>query len=84
MASPPIISKAYEALIDFITAGSTPSSIINFQPSAQVKERVLDLIDREKNQSLSPEEKQELDNYMILEHLIRLAKARAYQYLPQP
>jgi hypothetical protein len=38
---------------------------------------VADLIDREKNTGLSPEETSELDSFLKLEHLMRLAKTRA-------
>jgi hypothetical protein len=75
------MTRAYEEIIDFIAAGTTPSTLIAFQPSETVKARVADLIEREKYDGLAAEEKQELDQYMILEHLIRLAKARAYQHL---
>lgn len=76
------MTRAYEELIDFIAAGTTPESLINFQPSEVVRERVADLIFREKNESLSIDEKSELDYYLMLEHLLRLAKARAHQYIP--
>ncbi len=76
------MTKAYEEIIDFIAAGTTPESLINFQPSAVVKERVTDLIFREKNGNLADDEKAELDHYLLLEHLLRLTKARAHQYLP--
>lgn len=78
-----MITRAYEEIIDFIAAGTTPHSIVDFQISSVVKERVADLIFREKNGELSDEEKSELDHYMLLEHLIRLAKARAYQYITE-
>ncbi|MEB3338404.1 MAG: hypothetical protein VKJ46_13135 [Leptolyngbyaceae bacterium] len=81
MNEPVLMTRAYEEIIDFIAAGTTPSSLIAFQPSEGVKERVANLIEREKYEGVSLEEKQELDQYMILEHLIRLAKARAYQHL---
>ena len=74
--------KAYEEIIDFIAAGTTPQSLIEFQPSATVKERVAELIFQEKNGLLSTDEKAELDHFMLLEHLLRLAKARAHQYVP--
>ena len=74
-------TKAYEEVIEFIAAGTSPSSVIAFQPSAAVKERVADLIYREKTVGISPDEKVELDHYMQLEHLMRLAKARAHQYV---
>ena len=75
------MTRAYEEIIDFITAGTTPDSLINFQPSDVVEERVTDLIFREKMGDLSTDEKVELDHYLMLEHLLRLAKARAYQYI---
>ena len=68
--------KAYEEVIEFIAAGTSPESLVVFQPSPAAKERVADLIDREKTTGLSTEEKSELDHYMQLEHLMRLAKAR--------
>jgi len=73
--------RAYEEVIEFIAAGTKPSSLIAFQPSDTVKERVADLIHREKTTGLSPDEKSELEHYMQLEHLMRLAKARARQYV---
>jgi hypothetical protein len=75
------MSRAYEEVIDFIAAGTTPTRVANFEASPLVKERVADLILREKTTGLSPDEKSELDHYMELEHIIRLAKARARQYL---
>lgn len=69
--------KAYEEIVEFIAAGTSPSGVISFQPSAAVKERVAELIHREKSGGISPEEKSELHHCMQLEHLMRLAKARA-------
>jgi len=69
------INLAYEEIINFLAAGMTSQSLIDFQVSDPVKERVADLIWREKNQGISPDEKSELDHYLILEHLLRLAKA---------
>jgi hypothetical protein len=71
------MTKAYDELVDFIASGSTPASVLDFQPSAQTKERVMELIRKEKNSGLLPEEACELDDYLKLEHLMRLAKARA-------
>lgn len=73
--------KAYEEIIDFIAAGTSPDSIVAYQPSQAAKDRVADLIFREKTGGISPEEKSELDHYMQLEHIMRLAKARAHKYV---
>ena len=45
-----------------------------------MQERVSDLVLREKNTNLTADEKSELDNYMVIEHLMRMAKARAFLY----
>ena len=73
--------KAYEEIIDFIAAGTTPKNVIAFRPSEEAQERVTNLLSREKEGLLSSEEKSELDRYLQLEHLMRLAKARARDFL---
>ena len=73
--------KAYEEVIEFIAAGTSPGSVIAFRPSPDVKTRVTALLRKEKIDGLSSDEKSELDHYMQLEHLMRLAKARARQHL---
>jgi len=73
--------RAYEEVVEFIAAGTTPESIVDFQPSARAKERVGELIHREKTSGLSADEKSELEHYMQVEHLMRLTKARARQYM---
>ena len=75
------MTRAYEEIIDFIAAGTTPSRVVAFQPSQEVKDRVANLIHREKTTGLSPEESSELNQYLQLEHLMRLAKARARAHL---
>jgi hypothetical protein len=74
------VTKAYEEVIDFIAAES-PSKVVAFRPSEAVKARVRELLSREKAGALSSEETAELDNYLRLEHIMRLAKARAKKYL---
>lgn len=73
--------KAYEEIIDFIAAGTTPHRVIMYQPSEAAKARVADLIHREKISGLTPEEKSELDHCLQLEHIMRLTKARARQFI---
>ena len=68
---------AYFEIIDFIARGTTPDAVIRFRPSAEAQRRVADLIDREKEQGLSPDEKSELDHFLELEHVMRMAKAKA-------
>jgi hypothetical protein len=71
---------AFDEVTDFIAA-TNPQGVLAFQPSEETKERVADLISREKAEGLSGEEKSELDHYLQIEHLMRLTKARARHYL---
>jgi hypothetical protein len=73
--------KAYEEIVDFIAAGTSPDNLIAFLPSDETRQRVADLIEREKIEGLSTAEQSELDHYLQLEHIMRLVKARARRYI---
>ncbi|MCU0544617.1 MAG: hypothetical protein MUE44_21025 [Oscillatoriaceae cyanobacterium Prado104] len=73
--------KAYAEIVEFFAAGSTPESIIKFQLSKEAKEHIADLIYAHNNESLSRDEKIELDKFVVVEHLMRLIKARAYKHV---
>ena len=72
-----VAASAEQEIVDFIASGTTPEAIIRFRPSAEASLRLEDLIDREKEGGLSDEEKTELDHCLHLEHLMRMAKAKA-------
>ena len=74
-------SPAYFEIIDFIAAGTTPEAVAHFRPSPEAQQRVAELIDLEKNERLAADEKAELDHFMELVHILRMAKARARQIL---
>lgn len=70
-------ARAYDEIVDFIASGSTPAAVAAFRPSDTTRRRAADLLRREKENGLSAEEASELGHYLQLEHLMRLAKARA-------
>jgi len=76
-----VASPAYFEIIDFIAAGTTPEAVAHFRPSPEAQQRVAELIDLEKNERLAADEKAELVHFMELEHILRMAKARARQIL---
>ena len=73
--------RAYEEIVEFIAAGTKPETVVAFQASPETKARVSDLITHEKEGTLNPEERSELEQYLQLEHIMRLAKAKAHQKL---
>ena len=72
--------KAYEEVAEFI-ARRGPREVAEFKPSAETRQRVAELLAREKTAGLTAEERRELDHYEDLELLMNLAKARARQLL---
>jgi hypothetical protein len=72
---------AYDEIVDFIASGTTPQSVVDFRPSAETKARVADLLRQQKVDALSPDETAELNHYLHVEHVMRLAKSRARQRL---
>ena len=75
--------NAYQEIVDFFAKGTTPEMMINFQVSEETKEKVADLIFAEKTTGLTREQKEELDHFLLLEYIVRLAKAKARQYISQ-
>ena len=76
------MTRAYEEIIDFIAGGTSPDAVAAFRPSDGARQRVADLIESKKTSSLSADEADELSHYLEVEHIMRLAKARARQHLP--
>ena len=72
-ASAPI----YIELVDYVAGGTTPEDVINFHPSAEAQRRVSELIERERESQLTQEETSELAHFLELEHILRMAKAKA-------
>jgi hypothetical protein len=73
-------TKSYEEIIDFIAAGTTPEAVVAFRPSNDVQRRVEELVERSKDGSISAEDQSELEDYLQLEHIMTMAKARARQH----
>jgi hypothetical protein len=72
----------YDEVIDFIASGPSPGAVAAFRLSEAMNQRAELLVQREKNGELTPDEKSELDHFLELEHIMRLAKARARQRSP--
>jgi hypothetical protein len=72
--------KPYEEIVEFI-ASFRPRELVDFTPSEPARQRVWELLERQKAAPLPSEERTELDHYLEVEHLMRLAKARARQLL---
>lgn len=68
---------AYQEFVEFIARGGGPEAVIAFRPSDATQDRAYELLYKERDAALTPAEASELNHYMELEHLFRMAKARA-------
>ena len=73
-------AKSYDEIVDFFAAGTTPESLVAFRPSDESTQRVQELVSKSKEGNISTEEQSELEDYLQLEHILILAKARARQH----
>jgi hypothetical protein len=73
--------RAFDEIIDFITSAPQPEQIVSYKPSLAAQKRIEELLYRKQNSQLSASETHELEQFVMVEHLMRLAKARAKQRL---
>ena len=75
-----VATTATDEIVQFLIS-ENPNRVLKFKVSDKTKKRVFSLIDKSKHNKLSEKEKVELDQYLLLEHIMRLAKIQAYQIL---
>jgi len=72
------MTKIHEEIIDFIAAGPSSRAVVDFTASPEVKQRVEELVRKQKRDGLlEEEEEEELADFLQLERLMRQAKAKA-------
>ncbi len=72
------IYSAYDQLAG-ILAKIGPEEVLKLRATDEMQVRMEQLLKKSRENILSIEEKDELDHFIVLERLVRLAKIRAYQ-----
>ena len=70
------VQTVYDHVADFI-AGLDPEKVLELKATEAMSDRMESLVAKKKEEGLSEEEADELNHYLVLERLIRLAKLRA-------
>ena len=65
-------------VLEFLATLPTPEEIIALRPSEALQAQISNLLEKNRTQGLSPAEEQIWEQYQYLEHLLRMAKAKAY------
>ena len=76
-------TQAATEIARFLANRPTPEQIVAFHSSPVVAERAYELIHTEREDSLTEEERQELESYVVIEYLMELVKLEAQRQLRQ-
>jgi hypothetical protein len=71
-------------VLEFLAGLPSPEEILAFRPAPTLRERVSELLKKTRTTGLSSAEEDEWRRYEYLEHLVRIAKAKAALKLQTP
>jgi hypothetical protein len=71
-----VVYNAYDQIAELI-AELNPAKVMALKANEELQNRFENLVEKSKESSLNLQEKDELDHYVVLERLIRLAKIRS-------
>ncbi len=78
---PPVPNTVYQYILEFMISQPSPEQVLAFGPTPAMQRRVDELMAKNRASSLTAAETRELDEYVRINHLITLLKARALPYL---
>ena len=76
--------SGFAEVLEFLADLPTPEEILLLRPSESLQSQIDRLSDGYQAQTLTPQEQQLWQQYEYLEHIIRMAKAKAYLKLNVP
>lgn len=76
-------SQEVSDIVGLLARQPTPEQILAIRPSSELQARMSGLLEQSKVGTLARQDEIELERYLALEHLVRLAKTHAYEQLRQ-
>ncbi len=73
----------YADLADFLLAHMKPETVLSFRATQEQHDHFYQLLEKEKNGSATAEDIDIISKFMQVEHIMRLAKAKARQHVHQ-
>lgn len=77
MASTPSQTTLFDEIIEFLASTATPEQILAFKPSEALDQRLHFLLDKNSSTMLTPDERAELDEFLRMNHLLKMLKLKA-------
>ena len=79
--APPAI---FSEIIDFLASTPTPQQLIDFNLSEELQNRAHELMERNRQGTLTTEERAELEEFLHMNHFMVMLKLRAGKNLAKP
>ncbi|MEZ4511593.1 MAG: hypothetical protein R3C62_06950 [Chloroflexota bacterium] len=79
--APAAVEDELRGIVTLLASQPTPRQILNIWPSAALQDRLSNLLYQSKTGTISREQIGELERYLLLDHMVRLAKGQALQQL---
>ncbi len=76
-ASSSVGYKSVADVLEFFVNLPAPDEILALRPSAEMQEKIDELLEKNRREGLSEAEEQTWASYEFVEHLVRIAKAKA-------
>lgn len=76
-ASSSIGYKSVADVLEFFAGLPAPDEILALRPSTEMQEKINELLEKNRREGLSQAEEQTWASYEFIEHLVRIAKAKA-------
>jgi hypothetical protein len=76
-------SQLLDEITDFLASGPPPQEIIDFKPSDVLRDRSLELLQRNREGNLSEAERAEMADFIKMDHFMTILKAKARLRLSQ-
>jgi len=76
-ASSSIGYKNVAEVLEFFAGLPAPDEILALRPSAEMQEKIEELLEKNRREGLNEAEEQIWTSYEFVEHLVRIAKAKA-------
>jgi hypothetical protein len=74
-------APVYDEVYEFLLSAPTPQQVIAFRPSEQLQKHIQALLEANDEGLATPEQRTEFDEFLQVEHFVRMLKIKARQKL---
>lgn len=74
----------FSEIIDFLASTPTSDDILQFKPSERLERRLSELLERNRTEMLTVDEREELEEFLRMNHFMNMLKIRMRERLQKP